>query len=106
MTPVTAPVADLAYFCRMKSNFDLNQTPLVVIWEATRACDLACFHCRASVQPQRHSLELSALEGKKLVDDIVALDPPIFIFTEGDPLKRSDIYELVSMPPAKACTPR
>ena len=50
--PVTAPVADLAYFCCMKSNFDLNQTPLVVIWEVTRACDLACFHCRASVQPQ------------------------------------------------------
>ena len=54
----------------------------------------------------RHSLELSTLEGKKLIDDIVALDPPIFIFTEGDPLKRSDIYELVSMPPAKACIPR
>jgi radical SAM protein len=79
----------------MKSNFDLNQTPLVVIWEATRACDLACFHCRASAQACRNPLELSTVEGKKLIDEIAELKPPIFIFTGGDPLKRPDIYELV-----------
>lgn len=79
----------------MKNNLNLNQTPLVVIWEVTRACDLACFHCRASAQPGRNPLELSTVEGKKLIDDIAQLDPPIFIFTGGDPLKRPDIYELV-----------
>jgi AdoMet-dependent heme synthase len=89
----------------MKSNFDLNQTPLVVIWEVTRACDLACFHCRASAQPQRHPLELSTLEGKKLIDDIAELDPPIFIFTGGDPLKRPDIYELVEYAAGKGLHP-
>jgi MoaA/NifB/PqqE/SkfB family radical SAM enzyme len=89
----------------MKSNFDLNQTPLVVIWEVTRACDLACFHCRASAQPQRHPLELSTLEGKKLIDDIAELDPPIFIFTGGDPLKRPDIYELVEYAAEKGLHP-
>ncbi|HEY7405338.1 MAG TPA: TIGR04053 family radical SAM/SPASM domain-containing protein [Candidatus Angelobacter sp.] len=89
----------------MKSNFDLNQTPLVVIWEVTRACDLACFHCRASAQPHRNSLELSTLEGKKLIDDIALLDPPIFIFTGGDPLKRPDIYELVAYAAEKGLHP-
>jgi radical SAM protein len=89
----------------MKSNFDLNQTPLVVIWEVTRACDLACFHCRASALPQRNSLELSTLEGKKLIDDIVDLDPPIFIFTGGDPLKRPDIYALVQYAAQKGLHP-
>ena len=79
----------------MKSNFDLNQTPLVVIWEVTRACDLACFHCRASADPHRNPLELDTTEGLKLIDDVAQLDPPIFIFTGGDPLKRTDIYELV-----------
>jgi radical SAM protein len=79
----------------MNSNFDLNRTPLVVIWEVTRACDLACFHCRACAQPSRNPLELSTAEGKKLIDDIAELGPPIFIFTGGDPLKRPDIYELV-----------
>jgi radical SAM protein len=89
----------------MKSNFDLNKTPLVVIWEVTRACDLACFHCRASAQPGRHPLELSTAEGKKLIDDIVELDPPIFIFTGGDPLKRPDIYELVKYAAEKELHP-
>ena len=89
----------------MKSNFDLNQTPLVLIWEVTRACDLACFHCRASAQPCRNPLELSTEEGKKLIDDIEQLDPPIFIFTGGDPLKRPDIYELVAYAAAKALHP-
>lgn len=79
----------------MKPNFDLNRTPLVVIWETTRACDLACFHCRACAQPQRHPMELSTAEAKKLLDDIAELSPPIFIFTGGDPLKRPDIFDLV-----------
>lgn len=89
----------------MKNNFDLNQTPLVVIWEVTRACDLACFHCRASAQPGRNPLELSTAEGKKLIDDIAQLDPPIFIFTGGDPLKRPDIYELVEYAASKYLHP-
>jgi MoaA/NifB/PqqE/SkfB family radical SAM enzyme len=87
----------------MKNNFDLNQTPLVVIWEVTRACDLACFHCRASAHPGRNPLELSTMEGKRLIDDIAQLDPPIFIFTGGDPLKRPDIYELVEYARVRAC---
>ncbi len=28
---------------------DFNQQPFIVIWETTRACDLACVHCRATV---------------------------------------------------------
>lgn len=79
----------------MRPNFDLNRTPLVVIWETTRACDLACFHCRACAQPSRDPLELSTHEAKRLIDDIAELNPPIFIFTGGDPLKRPDIFELV-----------
>jgi MoaA/NifB/PqqE/SkfB family radical SAM enzyme len=89
----------------MRKDFNLNQTPLVVIWEVTRACDLACFHCRASAQPQHHPLELSTVEGKKLLDDIAELHPPIFIFTGGDPLKRTDIYELVEYAAAKGLHP-
>jgi radical SAM protein len=89
----------------MKNNFDLDQTPLVVIWEVTRACDLACFHCRASAQPGRNPLELSTIEAKKLIDDIAELNPPIFIFTGGDPLKRPDVYELVEYAASKHLHP-
>lgn len=80
----------------MFSHFDFNQRPLVAIWETTRACDLACFHCRASAQPICNPAELKTEEAKKLIRDIAQLKPPIFVMTGGDPLKRKDVYELVS----------
>ncbi len=95
----------IAYIGRMKSTFDLNQTPLVVIWEVRRACGLACLHCPTSAQPGRNPLELTTVEGKKLIDDIAQLDPPVFIFTGGDPLKRPDIYELVEYAASKYLNP-
>lgn len=89
----------------MRNNFGLSQAPSVVIWEVTRACDLACLHCRASAQPGRNPLELTTVEGKKLIDDIAQLNPPAFIFTGGDPLKRSDFYELVEYAASKYLQP-
>jgi radical SAM protein len=79
----------------MSASIDLSQKPLVVIWEATQACDLACVHCRACAQPRRSPQELTTEEARKFIDDVAALSPPIFIFTGGDPLKRHDIYHLV-----------
>ena len=70
----------------MNANFDLNQCPLIVIWETTQACDLACCHCRACAQPLRHPLELTTKESEKLIRDVADLRPPIFILTGGDPL--------------------
>jgi MoaA/NifB/PqqE/SkfB family radical SAM enzyme len=29
------------------TSVDFNQAPFLVIWEVTRACALACVHCRA-----------------------------------------------------------
>jgi AdoMet-dependent heme synthase len=76
-------------------NIDFDERPFLVIWETTQACDLACLHCRASAQPQRNPFELSTDEAKALIDEIAALEAPLFVMTGGDPLKRPDIYELV-----------
>lgn len=76
-------------------NIDFGERPFLVIWETTQACDLACLHCRASAQPSRNPLELSTEEAKSLIDEIAALEAPLFVMTGGDPLKRPDIYELV-----------
>lgn len=75
---------------------DYAERPAVVIWEPTRACDLACLHCRATAQPKRSNFELSTYEGYKLIDQIAELAPPVFILTGGDPLKRSDVFEFVN----------
>ena len=74
---------------------DFNQRPFIAIWEVTQACDLACAHCRASAQPERHPLELSTAEGKQLIDQIAALEVPVFVLTGGDPIKRPDLFELI-----------
>jgi radical SAM protein len=80
---------------------DFNQTPFIVIWEVTQACDLACVHCRASAQARPNPLELGTAESKKLIAEVAALRAPVFVLTGGDPLKRPDIYELVEY--ATAC---
>jgi AdoMet-dependent heme synthase len=79
----------------MRGNANFDERPFVAIWETTQACDLACVHCRACAQPLRSSQELSTAEAKCLIDDIAAMEVPVFVLTGGDPLKRSDIIELV-----------
>jgi AdoMet-dependent heme synthase len=75
---------------------DFNQRPFIAIWEVTQACDLACVHCRASAQPERHPMELSTAEGKELIDQIADLEVPVFVLTGGDPIKRPDLFELIA----------
>jgi len=74
---------------------DFNERPFIAIWEVTQACDLACVHCRASAQPDRHPMELSTAEGKHLIDQIAALNVPVFVLTGGDPIKRPDLFALI-----------
>ncbi|MBL8215207.1 MAG: TIGR04053 family radical SAM/SPASM domain-containing protein [Bryobacterales bacterium] len=73
-----------------------DNSPFLVIWETTQACDLACRHCRACAIPRRDPAELGPQEGLDLLDQIRALGDPLMIFTGGDPLKRPDIFELLA----------
>ena len=75
---------------------DFNVSPFVVIWENTRACDLACVHCRAAAQSKRSQFELTTEEGFQLIDDIATMQPKVFVITGGDPLKREDTYDLIA----------
>jgi AdoMet-dependent heme synthase len=76
---------------------DFHNRPILVFWETTRACLLACRHCRASAQREPFPNELSTEEGFALVDQIVEFGrpAPILILTGGDCLMRPDITELV-----------
>ena len=76
-------------------SIDFTERPYIVIWEVTQACDLACVHCRANAQPNRNSLELSTEEGKRLMDEISRLQVPVLVLTDGDPIKRPDLFELI-----------
>lgn len=69
--------------------------PAVVVWETTRACRLACRHCRAEAQREAHPAQLSLLEGYKLLDQIADVDPDLLILTGGDPARRKDLLRLI-----------
>jgi radical SAM protein len=69
---------------------------MVLIWEVTQACELACEHCRASAEPGRHPDELSTREGKKFLDDVREFgEGQLVVLSGGDPMKRPDLVELV-----------
>jgi AdoMet-dependent heme synthase len=74
---------------------DFAHSPFVLFYEVTRACDLACKHCRACAQPIPHPNQLTTDRSRELVSQIARFPkPPVLIFTGGDPMKRSDIFEL------------
>ncbi len=69
--------------------------PRVVAWEVTRACPLACIHCRAEAQHTADPRQLTTAEGRALLDDIAGMGGrTIVILTGGEPLTRPDVFEL------------
>ena len=53
-----------------RSPIDFGRRPMLVFWEVTRACQLACTHCRASAQAQALPGELTHTEGLDLIDQV------------------------------------
>lgn len=74
----------------------MSQAPplRLVAWEVTRACNLACKHCRAEACAEPFPGELTTPEAKQLIDSFPLTGNPIIIFTGGEPLLRKDIFEL------------
>ena len=63
----------------------------------TQACALACRHCRAEAVPNPHPRELTFDEGVAFLRQIPEFGSPLpqLILTGGDPLARSDLYDLI-----------
>lgn len=102
MTPPTtsgAPPGTSAQPVRpqFRTPADFAQAPFIVIWEVTRACALACLHCRADAIPRRNPGELTTEEGFRLIDQVRSFGdiPPLFVLTGGDPMRRPDLADLV-----------
>lgn len=88
------PFATRPSHVRSRKSFD--HSPMLVFYELTQACDLICLHCRACAQKRSDPAELNTAESKQLIDQLTEFpDPPMLILTGGDPLKRSDIYDLI-----------
>jgi radical SAM protein len=83
--------------------FDLQEKPFIIFWELTRACMLACKHCRARAQRKRNPNELNTNEVFEVIDQITDFGKPypLVVFTGGDPLMREDVFEIVEYATSK-----
>lgn len=74
---------------------DLDRDPIIIFWELTLACALACQHCRAEAQPKRNPYELDTEQCYRVMDDLTRFDPPpIVVLSGGDPFMRRDIFDI------------
>lgn len=82
---------------RLRPAIDYGQRPMLVFWETTRACQLACRHCRASAMPQPLPGELGHAAGRDLIEQVAGFGRPypILVLTGGDCLARPDLFDLV-----------
>jgi heme b synthase len=67
----------------------------LIFWEATRACNLECPHCRAQAEKKRSPEELTTQEAKRFLKTAASFSKPIIVFSGGEALLREDIYELI-----------
>ena len=76
---------------------DFSRNPMLVYWEMTQACGLACRHCRAEAMSTAHPNELNYAESVALLQQIASFDnKPHVILTGGDPLERKDLFEIIT----------
>jgi radical SAM protein len=92
--PPTANTPSVSSARPRMTDIDFSKSPFVVIWESTRACPLACRHCRAEAVPSRSPDELTTSEAIDMLDRIREFGRVVFVFSGGDALQRPDIVEL------------
>jgi len=68
----------------------------LVAWEITRNCNLSCVHCRAAATMGPYLGELDTKAALRLLDQIADVGDAIIILTGGEPLLRSDIFEVAA----------
>jgi radical SAM protein with 4Fe4S-binding SPASM domain len=68
--------------------------PRLIFWELTKGCNLRCIHCRASATELSSPTDLSTQAAKSIIDQIAEVSNPILVLSGGEPLFRSDIFEL------------
>lgn len=82
---------------RRSGTVDLDSRPILVFWEATRACSLACRHCRAEAIPEPPPGELTHEEAVRFVRSLEEFGrpAPILVVTGGDAMMRPDLMSIV-----------
>lgn len=67
---------------------------MIISWNTTNKCNMSCKHCYRDAK-EAYSEELSTQEAKKLIEEIAQAGFKIMIFSGGEPLLRSDLFQLI-----------
>jgi radical SAM protein with 4Fe4S-binding SPASM domain len=68
--------------------------PRLIFWELTKGCNLRCIHCRATATELSAPTDLSTQAARDIIDQIAEVSTPILVLSGGEPLFRSDIFQL------------
>jgi Fe-coproporphyrin III synthase len=74
--------------------FSADKKP-VVVWNATRRCNLRCIHCYSHSLDKNYQGEMSTDEAKRFIDGLADFGVPVLLFSGGEPLLRHDLFELI-----------
>jgi radical SAM protein with 4Fe4S-binding SPASM domain len=84
----------------------MSYTAYSVSWNLTQRCNLECAHCYMSAHAGADTRgELTTRECRRVMDDIAAVNPNVFlILTGGEPLLRRDIWDVAAYAAEKTFT--
>ncbi len=68
----------------------------VVVYNCTARCNLKCLHCYSSSGPSSRSDELTTAHAKQMLGQAAAMQCPVVLFSGGEPMLRSDLFELLA----------
>src|ERR1017187_10498894 len=68
--------------------------PRLIFGEVTKGCNLRCIHCRATATELISPTDPPTAKALDIIDQIAAHSNPILVLSGGEPLYRSDIFQL------------
>jgi Fe-coproporphyrin III synthase len=75
--------------------FSSDKKP-VIVWNTTRGCNLRCRHCYSQSQNVKYEGEMNTSEALHFIDGLADFGIPVLLFSGGEPLARTDLFELVA----------
>ncbi|GBE03576.1 MAG TPA: radical SAM protein [Nitrospirae bacterium] len=69
--------------------------PKWIAWEITRRCNFNCVHCRSSSEMEaKGHPDFPTEEAYRVLDDIAGYAKPVIVLSGGEPLLRSDVFDI------------
>lgn len=80
---------------RAPDRFQTAKRMPVVVWNVCQHCNMTCPHCYIVAGKSPSPGDLSHEQALALIDDLAASGVRVLIFSGGEPLLRSDLFELI-----------